>query len=55
MPTAASAGLVSLAAQAVVRRAGTPVKLVEGSTYNFKVTTPGDLAIAELLVREGLV
>lgn len=39
----------------VVRRAGTLVKLVEGATFNLKVTTPGDLAIAELLVREGLV
>lgn len=39
----------------VVRRAGTRVKLVAGSAYNFKVTTPADLTIAELLVREGIV
>ena len=39
----------------VARRAGTTIKLVEGSAYNLKVTTPADLTIAELLVREGLV
>lgn len=39
----------------VVRRAGTAVQLIEGSAYNLKVTTPADLTIAELLIREGIV
>lgn len=38
----------------VARRAGTRVQLVEGSLQNLKVTTPGDLQIAESLVREGV-
>lgn len=38
----------------VARRAGTRVQLVEGSLHNLKVTTPGDLMIAESLAREGV-
>lgn len=39
----------------LVRRLGLPVKLVAGSPYNLKVTTPEDLALARLILREGLV
>lgn len=39
----------------VARRSGAVVKLVEGTTFNFKVTTPGDLLLAELLLKEGAV
>lgn len=38
----------------LVRRAGGPVRLVMGTPLNFKVTTPGDWALAELVAREGL-
>ncbi|QQR79278.1 MAG: 2-C-methyl-D-erythritol 4-phosphate cytidylyltransferase [Deltaproteobacteria bacterium] len=33
----------------LVEKAGFPVKIVMGSAYNFKITTPEDLAIAEAL------
>lgn len=39
----------------LVRQAGHRVKLVMGSRLNFKVTTPDDLALAELAVKGGLV
>ncbi|NIA14891.1 MAG: 2-C-methyl-D-erythritol 4-phosphate cytidylyltransferase [Nitrospiraceae bacterium] len=39
----------------LVKRMGEPVKLVEGTPTNFKVTTPLDLAMARFVVREGLV
>ncbi len=35
---------------ALAERAGVPVRLVEGSARNIKITTPDDLAIAEALV-----
>lgn len=38
----------------LVRRMNAPVKLVMGTPLNFKVTTPTDLALAELVIREGL-
>lgn len=38
----------------LVRRTGGVVKLVMGSPMNFKVTTPSDLQLATLVVREGL-
>ncbi len=36
----------------LVERLGLPVRLVEGSSRNMKVTTPGDLALARALVRK---
>ncbi len=38
----------------LVERTGVEVKLVEGSPYNMKITTPEDLRIGELLVKEGI-
>ena len=38
----------------VVRRTGRPVRLVMGTPLNFKVTTPGDLELARLVIRENL-
>ena len=35
----------------VVERAGHPISLVEGGRENIKITTPFDLAVAELLVK----
>jgi 2-C-methyl-D-erythritol 4-phosphate cytidylyltransferase len=37
---------------ALVERAGGRVVVVESSPANFKVTTPHDLAVAELLLRD---
>jgi 2-C-methyl-D-erythritol 4-phosphate cytidylyltransferase / 2-C-methyl-D-erythritol 2,4-cyclodiphosphate synthase len=37
----------------LVERAGGPVRLVEGEVTNIKITTPGDLQIAETIVRGG--
>lgn len=39
----------------LVRRMDGPVKLVMGSRFNLKVTTPADLALAELLIQGGLI
>lgn len=39
----------------LVERLGTPVRIVEGSTTNLKVTYPEDLLYAEALVAGGLV
>jgi 2-C-methyl-D-erythritol 4-phosphate cytidylyltransferase len=36
----------------LVERIGLPVKIVEGSYENFKITTKEDLAIAELLTKQ---
>ena len=38
----------------LVKRCGYPVKLIEGSPLNFKLTTPTDLQIAEALIEKGL-
>lgn len=38
----------------LVREAGMPVKLVMGAALNFKITTPFDLDVARMVVREGL-
>ena len=38
----------------LVRRMGGRVKLVLGTPLNFKITTPADLALAELVLREDL-
>src|ERR1700688_4044705 len=37
----------------LVERAGCPVRLVQGEATNIKITTPGDLQIAETIVRGG--
>lgn len=39
----------------LVRRVGGRVKLVKGSPFNFKITTPADLALATLLIEGGMV
>jgi 2-C-methyl-D-erythritol 4-phosphate cytidylyltransferase len=36
---------------ALVERLGLPIKVVEGSYENIKITTPEDLAIGEMIVR----
>jgi 2-C-methyl-D-erythritol 4-phosphate cytidylyltransferase len=38
----------------LVRRTGGTVKLVPGTAYNIKLTTPGDFAIAQAIINEGL-
>jgi 2-C-methyl-D-erythritol 4-phosphate cytidylyltransferase len=38
----------------LVRRVGGRVKLVLGTPLNFKITTPFDLAMAQLVLEEGL-
>ncbi len=38
----------------LVKRCGYPVKLIEGSPLNFKLTTPTDLQIAEALIEKGM-
>lgn len=39
----------------LVRTMGKPVKLVQGSYLNFKITTPSDVALAESVIERGLV
>ncbi|HYY98788.1 MAG TPA: 2-C-methyl-D-erythritol 4-phosphate cytidylyltransferase, partial [Pyrinomonadaceae bacterium] len=36
---------------ALVERLGAPVRIVEGGPHNFKVTSPRDFALAELIVQ----
>lgn len=38
----------------LVERMGEPVKMVEGEAYNIKITTPEDLAMAEMFLQRGL-
>jgi 2-C-methyl-D-erythritol 4-phosphate cytidylyltransferase len=38
----------------LVERTGIKVKLVKGSPYNIKITTPEDLRLGELILKEGL-
>lgn len=38
----------------LVERSGVPVKLVEGTRFNIKVTTPEDLRLARMFIREGV-
>lgn len=38
----------------LVKRYGTPVKLIPGDPLNFKVTTPADIAFAETVIERGL-
>jgi len=38
-----------------VERMGMPVKVIEGSSFNIKITTPEDIALAHYILREGKV
>ncbi len=38
-----------------VERMGVPVKVVEGSSFNIKITTPEDIALAHYILQEGKV
>jgi 2-C-methyl-D-erythritol 4-phosphate cytidylyltransferase len=38
----------------LLERLGIEVKLVKGSKYNIKITTPEDLEMGELILRSGL-
>ena len=51
---ARAAGVAATDDAALVRRLGRPVALVEGSPLLFKITTPGDLALAEAVVAAGV-
>lgn len=44
-------GLEATDCSALVERLGAPVRLVEGGAHNIKITTPEDLALAEILLR----
>ena len=35
----------------LVERLGKKVKLIEGSTYNFKITTPTDFKLAKIIIK----
>jgi 2-C-methyl-D-erythritol 4-phosphate cytidylyltransferase len=35
----------------LVERLGVPVKIIEGSRLNFKITTPEDLVLAEAILK----
>jgi 2-C-methyl-D-erythritol 4-phosphate cytidylyltransferase len=50
---AASSGMGATDDAALVERIGVPVRLVPDSPMNLKVTTPEDLALAELLAGRG--
>jgi 2-C-methyl-D-erythritol 4-phosphate cytidylyltransferase len=39
----------------LVHRSGVPVRIVESSDTNLKITTPNDLQYAEFLLAKGLV
>lgn len=52
--SASEADLICTDDATLVRRHGGPVRLVEGSRMNFKVTTPDDLALAEAIIARGL-
>lgn len=47
---AASDGFEGTDTASVVERQGHPVRIVEGSPANIKITTPGDLALAESIL-----
>lgn len=48
-------GFVGTDDASLVRRLGQPVKLVMGTPLNFKVTTPGDRALAECVLKGELL
>ena len=52
--TARAAGHLGTDDASLVERSGVRVRLVAGSRHNIKVTTPADLLLAQLYVREGV-
>jgi 2-C-methyl-D-erythritol 4-phosphate cytidylyltransferase len=52
---ARSEGFVGTDDTSLVRRLNKPVKLVKGTPLNFKVTTSGDRALAECVLKGGLL
>jgi 2-C-methyl-D-erythritol 4-phosphate cytidylyltransferase len=52
---ARSGGYLGTDDASLVRRLGEPVKLVKGTPFNFKITTPTDLHMAEWVIEKGLV
>jgi len=50
---AAAEGLDATDEATLVERMGRPVKIVEGSEFNFKITRPSDLQLAELILGTG--
>jgi 2-C-methyl-D-erythritol 4-phosphate cytidylyltransferase len=52
---AAREGVEATDDAALVERLGHPVRVVEGSRANLKITVPEDLAIAEALLAGGLI
>jgi 2-C-methyl-D-erythritol 4-phosphate cytidylyltransferase len=44
-------GFVGTDDASLVERLGIPVKIIEGSRFNFKITTPEDLVLAEALLK----
>ena len=50
---AAAEGILATDDAQLVERLGVPVRIVEGSAHNIKITLPGDLAVAESWLRAG--
>jgi 2-C-methyl-D-erythritol 4-phosphate cytidylyltransferase len=50
--SAGAFGLEATDDSALVERLGAPVQIVEGNARNIKITTPQDLALAEMLLKE---
>ena len=46
-------GFVGTDDSQLVERVGTPVQIVEGPWQNLKITVPGDLVLAEAILKEG--
>ncbi len=44
-------GFIGTDDSSLVERLGIVVKIIEGSKFNFKITTPEDLAIAEAILK----
>jgi 2-C-methyl-D-erythritol 4-phosphate cytidylyltransferase len=44
-------GFVGTDDASLVERLGIPVKIIEGSRFNFKITAPEDLVLAEALLK----
>ena len=47
-------GFIGTDESLLVERTGVKVKLVKGSPYNIKITTPEDLRLGELILKEGV-
>lgn len=54
MDRASEEGFLGTDESLLLERLGIEVKLVEGSKYNIKITTPEDLEIGELILKQGL-